>query len=100
MISPSYFKNYPSPYYHGWQNEPIPGWGAKPVMAGPRMVAVGSLDVEEVNVFDPRIVRIEDGLFSADKSEKTGVMDVVSKPWFIAIAVIGVVSAIYLLKKD
>lgn len=39
----TYFTNYPNPYYKDWRNEPIPGWGVRPVMAGPRMVAVGDV---------------------------------------------------------
>ena len=42
----TYFKSYPNPYYSDWRGAPIPGWGARPVMAGPRMVAVGAFDAE------------------------------------------------------
>lgn len=37
----SYWQNYPAPYYKDWYHEPVPGWGARPVMAGPEMVGVG-----------------------------------------------------------
>ena len=56
MVPVTYFKNYPFPYYPGWQNEPVPGWGAKPVMAGPRMVAVGSFGAEPAKKIDPMFV--------------------------------------------
>lgn len=40
----SYWHNYPSAtHYQGWEHEPIPGWGVRPVMAGPRMVGVGEI---------------------------------------------------------
>jgi hypothetical protein len=39
---PNYWNNYPDPYYQGWAREPIPGWGVRPVMAGPAMVGVGA----------------------------------------------------------
>ena len=41
-IPVSYF-NTPTldPFYPGWKHEPVPGWGARPSMAGPKMVAVG-----------------------------------------------------------
>lgn len=38
---PSYFQSYPDPFYEDWKTEPVPGWGVRPVMAGPRMIAVG-----------------------------------------------------------
>ena len=34
---------YPQPFYADWQQEPIPGWGARPVMAGPARVGVGAM---------------------------------------------------------
>lgn len=40
----TYFKNYPEPFYEDWRSEPIPGWGARPVMAGPKMVGVGKTE--------------------------------------------------------
>lgn len=39
----SYWQNYPYPFYADWQSEPVPGWGVRPVMAGPAMVGVGAL---------------------------------------------------------
>jgi|GEM_PF-2075873 len=42
----TYFKSYPNPYYGDWREAPVPGWGVRPVMAGPRMVAVGAFDAE------------------------------------------------------
>jgi hypothetical protein len=210
MVPVTYFKNYPFPYYPGWQNEPVPGWGAKPVMAGPRMVAVGSFGAEPAKKIDPMFIfnnlwmnllkeknpqavaqnqasfwrkslkdsylllakangadgvrdavalkngikvaytnKFKSGLDlsdlevtyeesqikhpletmklgatkpkirvfdlppagepppaggdtppSDDGSTKAGMMDVLTKPWFIALAVIGVASAVYLMKKD
>lgn len=40
----TYFKNYPDPFYEDWRSEPVPGWGARPVMAGPKMVGVGETE--------------------------------------------------------
>ncbi len=42
LYRPNYWNNYPEPFYPGWQNEPIPGWGVRPVMAGPARVGVGA----------------------------------------------------------
>ena len=39
---PNYWNNYPEPFYADWQQEPIPGWGVRPVMAGPARVGVGA----------------------------------------------------------
>lgn len=41
---PNYWNNYPEPYYAGWASEPIPGWGVRPVMAGPARVGVGAVE--------------------------------------------------------
>jgi len=42
-MRPTYWQNYPSPFYKDYHQEPIPGWGVRPVMAGPEMVGVGAL---------------------------------------------------------
>ena len=39
----TYFRNYPEPFYADWKGEPHPGWGMRPVMAGPARVGVGAL---------------------------------------------------------
>ena len=39
----TYFRNYPEPFYPDWRSEPHPGWGVKPVMAGPARVGVGAI---------------------------------------------------------
>lgn len=56
MIPVTYFRNQPYPYYSDWKREPIPGWGVRPVMAGPRMVAVGGLGDAGVDQFVADIV--------------------------------------------
>jgi len=38
----TYFRNYPEPYDSDWKSEPVPGWGVRPVMAGPARVGVGA----------------------------------------------------------
>ena len=38
----TYFRNYPEPLYPDWKGEPVPGWGVRPVMAGPARVGVGA----------------------------------------------------------
>lgn len=43
----SYFNTPPAPFYADWRSEPVPGWGARPVMAGPRMVGVGEAPSSE-----------------------------------------------------
>ena len=43
---PNYWNNYPAPFYPGWKREPIPGWGVRPVMAGPAYVGVGAISME------------------------------------------------------
>lgn len=44
MYTPmTYFHNYPEPFYPDWRREPHPGWGVRPVMAGPARVGVGQL---------------------------------------------------------
>jgi len=38
----TYYQNYPPPFYPGASGQyPVPGWGVKPVMAGPARVGVG-----------------------------------------------------------
>ena len=56
MTPITYFKNYPDPFYADWQSEPVPGWGARPVMAGPRMVAVGETPAPRLPTGEPRLV--------------------------------------------
>lgn len=46
----SYFNSYPAPFYADWQQEPIPGWGVRPVMAGPRMVGVGAAPSGDIEI--------------------------------------------------
>lgn len=41
-MQPSYWQNYPEPFYPDWAREPVPGWGVRPVMAGPARVGVGA----------------------------------------------------------
>lgn len=49
----TYFRNYPDPFYADWRSEPVPGWGARQVMAGPRMVGVGAVEAKpEVRIWD------------------------------------------------
>jgi hypothetical protein len=58
----SYFNSYPQPFYPDWRSEPIPGWGVRPVMAGPRMVGVGappSSDIEIKADDHPAIKRLK-----------------------------------------
>ena len=43
---PNYWNNYPAPFYPGWKREPVPGWGVRPVMAGPGYVGVGQIDLD------------------------------------------------------
>jgi len=38
----TYFRNHPEPFYADWKGEPVPGWGVRPVMAGPARVGVGA----------------------------------------------------------
>lgn len=39
---PTYWQNYPPPFYPGASGRyPVPGWGVRPVMAGPARVGVG-----------------------------------------------------------
>ena len=45
LYRPNYWNNYPEPFYPDWQQEPIPGWGARPVMAGPARVGVGAISL-------------------------------------------------------
>jgi len=42
-VPTTYWRNYPVPFYSDWKSEPVPGWGVKPVMAGPARVGVGAL---------------------------------------------------------
>lgn len=55
-MQPSYFQSYPDPFYDDWKTEPVPGWGVRPVMAGPRMVAVGDSTPPKLSgcVADPK----------------------------------------------
>jgi len=55
----TYYKNYPEPFYPDWQNEPVPGWGVRPVAVGPARVGVGQLRVTKVAArkFAPTIKR-------------------------------------------
>lgn len=40
----TYWQNYPEPFYPGSSGQfPVPGWGARPVMAGPARVGVGAM---------------------------------------------------------
>lgn len=52
MVVPvSYWTNYPPPYYQGgWA--PVPGWGVRPVMAGPARVGVGQFKLKAPEVTD------------------------------------------------
>lgn len=104
-IPVSYF-NTPTldPFYPGWKNEPVPGWGAKPVMAGPNMVAVGSFgdpvaDGGQVKR-RPRVFKLPPVPAEASTEASTaGMFSVLTKPWFIALAVIGVGCTVYLVRK-
>jgi len=100
-IPVSYF-NTPTldPFYPGWKNEPVPGWGAKPVMAGPNMVAVGSFGDP---VADDGQVKRRPRVFKLPKipaeTSAAGMSSILTKPWFIALAVIGVGCTVYLVRK-
>lgn len=38
----TYWQNYPPPFYPGSSGQyPVPGWGVRPVMAGPARLGVG-----------------------------------------------------------
>ena len=52
LYRPNYWNNYPEPFYPDWQQEPIPGWGARPVMAGPARVGVGQDNLDD---WDPGV---------------------------------------------
>lgn len=40
----TYYQNYPPPFYPGMSGQwPVPGWGVRPVMAGPERVGVGAV---------------------------------------------------------
>ena len=44
---PTYWQNYPPPFYPGASGQyPVPGWGVRPVMAGPARVGVGQDDLD------------------------------------------------------
>lgn len=43
------YQNYPEPFYADWQGEPVPGWGVRPVMAGPARLGVGQLVMEKAD---------------------------------------------------
>jgi len=47
LYRPNYWNNYPEPFYADWKQEPIPGWGARPVMAGPARVGVGQENLDD-----------------------------------------------------
>jgi hypothetical protein len=100
-IPVSYF-NTPTldPFYPGWKNEPVPGWGAKPVMAGPNMVAVGSFGDP---VADGGQVKRKIRVFKLPpvpaEASTAGMFSILTKPWFIALAVIGVGCTVYLVRK-
>lgn len=70
-IPVSYF-NTPTlnPFYPGWKHEPVPGWGARPSMAGPRMVGVGASPTDAVH---PAMQELQDEaaqLYPNDKSKQ------------------------------
>lgn len=94
---PSYFQSYPDPFYEDWKTEPVPGWGARPVMAGPRMVAVGNA-FGDTCITDPRTGKTECSKLVVPVPKKYGTgleLPEDAKPfykqaWFIPAAALGV----------
>jgi len=62
--TPGYWKNYPRPYGKGWKQAPVPGWGTKAVMAGPRMVAVGGFGDMNTDCAGPCLCPAQQALYN------------------------------------
>lgn len=62
----TYWQNYPEPFYEDWQTEPVPGWGVRPVMAGPAKLGVGAVTMSKVRPDIARVmVKMPDGMVAA-----------------------------------
>ena len=124
MTPITYFKSYPQPFYPDWKQEPVPGWGVRPVMAGPRMVAVGQAEsptfapseafrramakaLAEKKAADLERLRRFKGVFApppgspSDEfqtaSFASGAKPVYKETWFIASAAVAALGVAYLL---
>lgn len=75
MTPITYFRSYPEPFYPDWRSEPVPGWGVRPVMAGPRMVAVGAFgDASKPMNFLPVVNDLANAL-AAEKNPGAAALD-------------------------
>lgn len=86
----TYYQNYPEPFYPGSSGRyPVPGWGARPVMAGPARVGVGQLR------FTPDVVS-KAAMFSRAQREGEEVTPPPTRafPWALFIAGVGVVGGL------
>jgi hypothetical protein len=61
----TYWQNYPEPFYEDWQSEPVPGWGARPVMAGPAKLGVGALTITKAADISRIMVKTPGGMVAA-----------------------------------
>lgn len=89
-IPASYFRT-PTldPFYPGWKREPIPGWGARPSMAGPRMVAVGQEPVSSGGGTTPSNPSIIDRFKQLPESRRNLIILVAG------VATVGLVASIF-----
>lgn len=80
MTPVTYFRSYPEPFYSDWRSEPVPGWGVRPVMAGPRMVAVGGFGAAPPSTDLLAVVNDLAKLLAAEKNPPAAAVDP-NGPW-------------------
>ncbi len=89
----TYYQNYPEPFYPGASGRyPVPGWGARPVMAGPARVGVGAVRFAPTSEVRAALAAKSREAYEPDPGVERGPF-----PWALFIAGVGVTGGLVAL---